>query len=56
MKTTTELLEQMTNVGNKLDTATDPAAMRFLITGRKALRAALEASREKNTDGSSAGK
>jgi hypothetical protein len=56
MKTTSELLEQMTNVGNKLDITTDPAVMRFLIAGRKAVRAALEASREKDTDGRSVGK
>ena len=43
MKTTTGLLDQDCTTGNKLAAATDPAAMRFLITGRKALRAELEA-------------
>jgi hypothetical protein len=40
--TTTELLEQNQRLGTKLDTATDPAAMKFLITARKSLRTELE--------------
>ena len=46
MKTTTELLEQNTHVGNTLDTETDPAVLRFFITARKAIRATLAARAE----------
>jgi hypothetical protein len=45
MKKTADLITQLSRVGNKLDSATDPAVMRFLITARKALRAAVEARR-----------
>jgi hypothetical protein len=44
-KTTSELIDQLRRIGHKLDTATDPQVMRFLITGRKAIVAALEAAR-----------
>jgi hypothetical protein len=45
MKNTTDLLAQLARTGDKLDSATDPAVMRFLITARKALKAAVEARR-----------
>lgn len=49
MKSTSELLAQLTKVGNNLDTATDPEVMRFLISARKAIVAEL-ASRHTQTE------
>ena len=44
MKTTSELLKLHATVGNKLDAAApDAEAMRFLLKGRRAVRAELEA-------------
>jgi hypothetical protein len=45
MTKTADLLARLARVGNKLDSATDPETMRFLIRGRKALKAAVEARR-----------
>jgi hypothetical protein len=50
IKSTSELMEQLTKVGNALDTETDPAVMRFLITSRKAIVAELEARHTKPTN------
>jgi hypothetical protein len=44
-KTTSDLMEQRRKVGNQLDRATDPEVMRFLLRGRRAVTAALEAKR-----------
>jgi hypothetical protein len=45
LETTAELITQLRTLGHKLDSATDPAVMRFLITARRALMPAIEASR-----------
>jgi hypothetical protein len=45
VKTPTELIEQLRRLGRKLDDATDPATMRFLLRCRRALQATIESAR-----------
>jgi hypothetical protein len=45
VKTTTDLIEQLRRLGRKLDDASDPATMKYLLRCRRALHAAIEAAR-----------